>query len=241
MMKQGDLKVPGDQQGETDLSKVVTFLLGVAPLGQGATVIGCGQEREKIGGVVEQDACVDAKLLLDAGDKPILDLFDILLGYSVHVIPEPLAAESGFVETPQSTQDGVFIPVAYGQFAQGLKGTVQGSEDDVVANAGALLALFADLVDEFEKVEALGNTEQGRNAAGLENDGVFRPRGFAALCAINDGFDGAQVFLPDNAGLSVHAFRFDGIVIWAPFLDLFGDRGHDSLPLDLASRVIHGQ
>ena len=108
-----------------------------------------------------------------------------------------------------------------------------------MSNAGPLFALGADLIDEFEKLEALGNTEQGSNAASLENDGMFRFRRFGFLSAIDDGLDGAEIFLPDNPGFSVDPLGFYGVVIGASFFDLLGDRGHSVLLRNFGSRVIH--
>ena len=53
-MKQGDEVLARHHQSQTDLSEIMAFLLVAAALGQGAPLIGAGNESEEVRGIKKQ-------------------------------------------------------------------------------------------------------------------------------------------------------------------------------------------
>ena len=47
---------------------------------------------------------------------------------------------------------------------------------------------------------------EGRDAAGLKNDGMFGFGGFGVVGALYDAVEGSEVFLPNDSGFSSDAF-----------------------------------
>ena len=114
-VKQGYLKIPGDQQCQSYLSQIVPF----------GSVVGSGQEREEVCGVVKQEPGIQPELLSDPWKKFFLYLCDGIRTDSIHMIPEALGRECRLWKPPHSIKDALFEPVTDSQFDTRIQGAVE--------------------------------------------------------------------------------------------------------------------
>jgi len=82
------------------------------------------------------------------------------------------------------------------------------------------------LIDEFDQTELLGEVIEGSDTAKLRETsaGGFR---LGLLKALEQGIGRAQVLHDDRTRSSVHAPRFDEVVVGASMDDLALEAGHD--------------
>lgn len=122
------------------------------------------------------------------------------------------------------------------QLAGGSQAAVDGGDQHVLPEGGALLTLGGAFVDEFHQLELLGEVVEGSHAAKLDD---ARPQGCGGwlLEAAEQGVGRAQVLENHRTGAAVHATGFDEIVVGAAMNDFALHAGHICLVYTLPENV----
>ena len=173
---------------------------------------------------------IDSERVADSGNEALLKGFDVLFRDAIHMVPEPLTGKRRLRKPPQSAKDRRLVPIADGQFAARIQGSVQGRQQEVVADRRPLLAFGQDVVEKFQQPESLGNTQQRSHPSRLEDDRFFRLGRFRLFGPFDNRLDRAEVLLPDNARFAVNPFGFNGVVIRPSLFDLLDDGRHRISP-----------
>src|SRR5216683_2016950 len=132
---------------------------------------------------------------------------------AVHVVPKALRGERGLGrlgEMPPSRGGGK--PVKHGAFAQGMDGTVERRQRQILPGAQALLALGTVPVDVTDNVGPLTFLPERRGQAKVEDFCVLRSRA-TALDRVEDILRFAQVFLPQAPTFAIDQAPFGVVVI----------------------------
>ena len=152
-------------------------------------------------------------------DEALGDLFftfeDVIGGDQIHMVPEALGRQRGRIGGQQTSQDRLAVPVSKVHFAGGGQRTVDGGQEQVLAEGEALVAFGRkDGIEQLDEIQSLSNVEKsgGISESGdLGFEGVGRLMG--PLGGRDEVVDFAEVDLADDFGLAVDALTIAGVVI----------------------------
>jgi len=89
-----------------------------------------------------------------------------------------------------------------------------------VSHSGSLVSFDYDIIDEFTKPKALGNTKQGCDSSYLKQNCLGSLR-LCGICSFDNGVEGTEVLMPDDSGIVLNPCGFCCIVMVLAFLGLF--------------------
>ena len=224
MVQQRDLPVGSDQQRQAEEAQVVPAFFAVAPLSQSCPAVEAIDEGKKIGGIKKQAPQIEAKARDGRGGDLLFNSHDGLFVDPLHVIPKSLATQLRSLDAGQPREDGFLIPVPDLCFASGGNTAVQGGNQEVLTDCGALSSAFGYMaINRSNDIELLGYVEGGDQGAELPDDGLLRiwaDESEDQLLRVTD------VFLPDDLGFTVDASALTEVVIGFTADELFSEAGH---------------
>lgn len=224
VVQQRDVAVGGDQQRQAQEAQVVPSILAVASLGKCSTVVKAVDEGKKIGGIKEQASQIKAKARDGGGGDLLLNGSDDLFVDPIHIIPKPLTAQLRGLDTDQAREDSFFIPFSDLGLASGGDTAIEGSNEEVLTDRGALSASFGDMaINGRDDIELLSHVERGDDGAEFPDDPFLRIR-------LGESEDQllrrADVLLPDDLGFAVDPSALAQVVIGVSPDELFSEAGH---------------
>lgn len=219
------MKVDAYQKSQTDDAQVVPFAFGMAALGQ-LTGIFRIDEGIKIRAIENQAVYIQLERFQEALRERLADRGNLFFSQQLHVVPETRCRELlGGVAQPAG-QGCAAKPGGHPAFAGRGQTTVDGGDQHVLTERGALLTFGGVVIDEFDQAELLSEVVEGRDTAERRDPSTS---GFASglLEALQQSVGRAQIFHDDRAGAAVHAPRFDEVVVGMSVDDLALDAGHE--------------
>ena len=224
VVQQRDFPVGRDQQGQTEEAQVVPSVFAVASLGKRGPVVEAVDERKKVRGIKEQAPQIETEAGDGSGRDFLFDGNDSLLIHPFHIVPKSLAAQLRGLDPDQTREDGFLIPVTdLGLTSRG-DTAVEGSNEEVLPNRGALGAAFGDIaVNSRDDIELLGHMESSHQGAEFADDCFLGMRAGESQGQLLGGTD---VFLPDDFGFTVDASALPEIVIRFTADEFFGKACH---------------
>jgi len=224
VVQQGNLSVGSDQQGQAEEAQVVPSVFAVASLGKRGPVVEAVDEGKKVSGIKEQASQIETKAGDRGGGDLLFDGDNSLLINPLHIVPKSLAAQLRGLDADQAGEDGFLIPVTdLGLTSRG-DTAVEGSDEEVLTDRGALGAAFRDMaVNGSGNMELLSHVEGGYQGAKFADD---RFLGIRAGESEDQLLRGTDVFLPDDLGFAVDASALAEVVIGVTADEFFGEAGH---------------
>ncbi len=211
VVQQRDFSVGSDQQGQSEEAQVVPSVFAVASLGKRGPVVEAVDERKEVCGIKEQTPQIETKAGDGGGRDFLFDGNDRLFIHPFHIVPKSLAAQLRGFDPHQTREDGGLVPVPHLGLASRSDTAVEGSDEEVLSNRGALGAAFGDIaVNRRDDIELLSYLEGGHQGAEFADDGFLGTRAGESEGQLLRGPD---VFLPDDFGFAVDASALPEIVI----------------------------
>ena len=230
MMKQREMEVLGDQQGQTDNPQVRPLLLALAPLGERRSLVEGVDEGEKISRVVEQARQIHLKPVDQRPGQVLLDDADFVGVEVTHVIPEPLTGQLAGLDGKEPAQDRPPIPVGQSGLACGREASVDGRQDDIGADPDPLLSFAGMSIDRPDEIELLGQVIQGGGSGEVrENDRLGSGRLGGSAHRPGDVIGFAEVLLPDDFRFTFDPPALAGVPVGVATDDLFGQADRHAL------------
>ena len=223
--EQGDMKIDADQQSQADDAQIGALAFGMTALGELAGGGGV-DEGVEVGTVKHQAAQIQPEGFHDALGQGLADGGDLGFCEQFHVVPEALGGKLARDHAQPGGQGGGAKPSGHLQFAGGGHAAVQGGDQHVLTEGGALLAFGGELIDELDQAELLGEVVEGGQGAEGSHAGAAGSDGRLAQ-ALQQGVGGAEVFDDHGTRAAVHAARLDEVVIGVPVNDLALEAGHN--------------
>jgi len=222
LMKQRNVKVPGDQQGQPDNPQVRALLLALAPLGEGRSRVEGVDGGEKIGCVVEKTGQIDLEAIDQRPGQVLFDGADLFGVEVAHVIPEPLARKLAGGHRKEPAKNGPSVPIGQGGLALGREAAVDGRQGDIGADADPLVPFPGVTVDRPDDIELLGQVIQsGRGGEVRQNDRLRFGRLGGSAHGPGDVLGLAEILLPDDFGFAVDSPALAGVPIGVAADDFF--------------------
>ena len=226
-VEERQVEVAGGEQGDTHGSQGSAAFLARAALGQAGPGVEGVEEGEEVGGVEEDLAQVDLEVADEGGDEVAFDGLDGGGGDAVEVVPEALAGELAGLDGEQAGEDGAVEPSGETGLGTGGEAAMESGDEQVGADGGAGAALGDMAVDVLDEAQALGEVEEGGDAAEVADEGAGCG-GDGGIGALGDEVvDAAEVPGLDDFGAAVDAGGAAGVVVELAVDVLADQAGHD--------------
>lgn len=217
-----DSVLPVAKKRQSDMPELVLPGLGMRVTGQLGWRFGTHLGKE-VRRVIEQTVQRDVVNRDDLAGHFVPDRRHVLGLDFLHLVPEVGRVESRPVDLSIFSDGGPLEPAGQGGLAFGLDHPVEDDEIKILADAHALIAFRHDPVDDVDKTDVPLNSLHRRHGSELEG---FDLGDFGALEALLDPLRGAEVLLPDDAGLALDALGFGQIIVGTTLDPFFEEIRH---------------
>jgi hypothetical protein len=215
-----DAVLPAAEKRQPDMPEFVFAGFGMSIAGEIRG--GLGAHLSKVVRCVIQETVqgdiVDRSHLLGHLVADRVDVLDL-----VHLVPEVGRFERVPVECPVFADSCSLEPGSQGGLALGFDRPVEDDEMKILADAHALVAFRYDPIDDVDEADLLLQALDGRHRTKLERLDLGD---LGSLEAFFDLLGGAEIFLPDDAGLSLDTSGFGQIIVGTTAYPLLEDISH---------------
>src|SRR5712691_2109845 len=139
MMKQGNLAIGSNQQGQAQNPQVVSTLLAMASLRSLGSGVEAIQEGEEVRGVKQQAMQVQTETRNHRAGDVLFDGGDVLVADARHVVPKALTGELPGRQRQQAPQRRFLVPIGNVGLAAGGDAAVEGGQQHVLTDRGSLI------------------------------------------------------------------------------------------------------